>query len=158
MWWDAAGTGYCAAIFEENGGLGAWNWNYAELIPEFNSSSYQGICPDGWRIPNKSDWETLRQYIVEQYGVDTARVGAVLADEVGFGFGMKDDLHPYHGDGDWMIVAPIRSYIVAPDFQDGPFAGASGVLVDDRMSYSYWPADSYYYVFDPYFVRCIKND
>ena len=158
LWWDAAGTGYCAAIFEENGGLGAWNWNYAELIPEFNSSSYQGICPDGWRIPNKSDWETLRQYIVEQYGVDTARVGAVLADEVGFGFGMKDDLHPYHGDGDWMIVVPIRSYIVAPDFQDGPFAGASGVQIGDRMSYSYWPADSYYYVFDPYFVRCIKND
>ena len=156
LWWSADGVGYCAAIYEENGDMGAWTWNYAELMPNFNSSSYQGICPEGWRIPNKSDWKILQHYVMERYGVDSAGVGAVLADEIGFGFGMKNDLHPYHEDGDWMLASPIRSYIAVPDLQDGANVGASGVLVGNG-TYSYWWAEFYGYVFDTFIVRCIKN-
>jgi uncharacterized protein (TIGR02145 family) len=159
LWWGNGGVGYCAAIFEESDDWSSWTWNYTELMPNFNSSSYQGICPEGWRIPNKSDWEILQHYIMKLYGVDSARVGTVLADEIGFGFRMKNDLLPYHENGDWMFASPIRSYIAVPDFQDGAHVGASGVLVDDRMTYAYWMVKTYnyHYVYDTYLIRCIKN-
>ncbi|MDR0516290.1 MAG: hypothetical protein LBH25_04525 [Fibromonadaceae bacterium] len=29
----------------------------------FTASQRQGICPDGWRIPNNSDWDKLFRYV-----------------------------------------------------------------------------------------------
>ena len=156
LWWGAK-VGYCAEFFEENGGNDYWTWNYAELMPEFNSSYYQGICPEGWRIPNKSDWDVFSQYIMEEYGADSTKIGSILSDDVATGFGMKNVLHYVDAEQNWIFASSIRSYIAVPDFQLGRTEGIVGVQIDDGDRYAYWLNHDYHYVFDSYVVRCIKK-
>ena len=66
-----------------------WNWNYADYITPANQNAYQGVCPDGWRIPTWNDWETLLQNMAEQYGVERNKVLPALYDAVATGFDLK---------------------------------------------------------------------
>ena len=44
------------------------------LSQEYDAENYQGICPDGWRIPSVSDWEGLIHYIkTHNYSSTTPR-------------------------------------------------------------------------------------
>ncbi|MCR5377613.1 MAG: hypothetical protein K6E57_01415 [Fibrobacter sp.] len=44
------------------------------LSQEYDADNYQGICPDGWRIPSVSDWEGLIHYIkTHNYSSTTPR-------------------------------------------------------------------------------------
>lgn len=53
----------CYKNDEENcriyGGLYTWN----EAMQWSDLEGSQGICPDGWHIPSKSDWEELSEYL-----------------------------------------------------------------------------------------------
>ena len=66
-----------------------WTWNYADFITPSNQNSYQGICPDGWRIPTLDDWMTLLQNLGEQYGVEYGSAVIPLYDDVATGFGLN---------------------------------------------------------------------
>lgn len=68
-----------------------WTWNYTDYVTQFNQNAYQGVCPDGWRMPTFNDWKTLLKNMSEAYGFDS--VGTiVLYDEAATGFGLKDDV------------------------------------------------------------------
>ena len=157
LWNHDYGGGYCIDIVDSNGGIDNWTWNYTELMPEFKSDSYQGICPEGWRIPNKRDWKTLVHFVMEEYGIDSSRVGTILADDYASGFGMKNNLYVTDIDKNWIFVNSLHSYIAVPDFQIDRNAGASGVQINDRDYYTYRSAENYNYVFYRYVVRCIKR-
>lgn len=54
-----------------------YSWSAAmDIDSSFNSTIrtyfydevYQGICPDGWRIPDSDDWEDLKYYVEVQNG------------------------------------------------------------------------------------------
>ena len=70
-----------------NTSMRVWTWNYADLVPQ--SGSYQGICPDGWRIPAWNDWEILLKKMGERYGVDSYDVVPALYDEDATGFALN---------------------------------------------------------------------
>lgn len=67
----------------------SWTWNYTDYITPSNKDAYQGVCPDGWRIPTWNDWETLLQNMAEQYGVERNKVLPALYDAVATGFDLK---------------------------------------------------------------------
>jgi uncharacterized protein (TIGR02145 family) len=46
-----------------------YNWYAAKGIASFNSTTYKNICPSGWHIPTKSDWNKLVKFI--DSGADT---------------------------------------------------------------------------------------
>lgn len=47
------------ALCEKYGGLYQWN----EIMQYSTEEGTQGICPDGWRIPTKADFELLENYV-----------------------------------------------------------------------------------------------
>ena len=65
-----------------------------ESLPELTQKNYQGICPDGWRVPTWDDWKTLLQNMGDEYGIEYTKVGTVLYDEDGTGFGLYSVLEP----------------------------------------------------------------
>lgn len=45
-----------------------YSWNYAtgtQLGDIVESDTIKGICPEGWRLPNNNDWNTLAEFIAE---------------------------------------------------------------------------------------------
>jgi len=54
---------YCYENLESNctayGGLYQWN----EMMQYTSTSEAQGICPEGWHIPSKPEWESLFNYL-----------------------------------------------------------------------------------------------
>lgn len=61
--------------------------DYSQFIPPSRPVMHQGVCPDGWRIPNNTDWETLYKNIAERFDVDLYDVWDYLADSNATGFG-----------------------------------------------------------------------
>ncbi len=45
---------------------------------EAATGTYQGICPEGWRVPTGSDWDELMAFIVETLGIETYWIGDYL--------------------------------------------------------------------------------
>ena len=67
----------------------SWTWNYTDYITPSNKNAYQGVCPDGWRIPTFEDWKILLQNMGERYGVDQNDVLPALYDATATGFDLK---------------------------------------------------------------------
>lgn len=59
------------------------NFNYERILAAIDSvetatGSYQGICPEGWRVPTGGDWDELMAFIVETLGIETYWIGDYL--------------------------------------------------------------------------------
>ena len=64
-------------------------------LPELTQKNYQGICPDGWRVPTWNDWKTLLQNMGTEYGVEYDKVVPALYDETATGFGLNSIVPAY---------------------------------------------------------------
>jgi uncharacterized protein (TIGR02145 family) len=52
---------------------------YGALYNWFAVADSRGLCPAGWRIPTKNDWEAMRDYIITNYeGVTSSNVSNTL--------------------------------------------------------------------------------
>ncbi len=59
------------------------DFNYERILAAIDSvetatGSYQGICPEGWRVPTGGDWDELMAFIVETLGIETYWIGDYL--------------------------------------------------------------------------------
>ena len=169
----------CGAIlYGENDSEGnssrTWAWNYSDFITPSNQNSYQGICPDGWRIPTLEDWLTLLQNLGEQYGVDYGNVVMVLYDEAATGFGLNSIAKILGVEIDHVIVQGFSfyNYFVMADasYYTAEFFNMWEKFSGFNLSYpDRWHVLLYKYnnpemrqssLADPYTsaaVRCIKN-
>ena len=60
---------------------------------DLNPSGVQGICPQGWHLPSKVEWETLFEYVAEETGLtDDSDLGATLKATSGWDDIPGDDL------------------------------------------------------------------
>lgn len=65
-------------------------YNWAAAVGTDDATSYaggQGICPNGWRMPSKSDWATLRSTIQNLTGQE--KIGVYLVSSSGWNEGNK---------------------------------------------------------------------
>jgi uncharacterized protein (TIGR02145 family) len=155
-----------------------WTWNYTDFITPANQNSYQGICPDGWRIPTLEDWMTLLQNLGEQYGVDYGNVVPVLYDETATGFGMNSFAKILGVEVDHVIVQHFglynyfimadASYYVAEFFNMWQYKSGFSLKFPDVwhvLVYKYnnpdqlteWLQSNRAAPYEPGAVRCIKN-
>ncbi len=154
-----------------------WTWNYEDYITPSNQGSYQGICPDGWRVPTYDDWKTLLQNLGEQYGVHYDSVDPVLYDSVATGFNMESHLLVlgssykmlirYIGFYNYFVVADTRFYEVEffnrwswDDGFDLQFSSAEHATIQKENNMEQYPEFFQNDFRDPYqtaAVRCIKD-
>ena len=152
---------YCKSLYPEGiltmlgEGDAYWKWNYADYLSQSNVMSYQGVCPDGWRLPNQRDWKALFEYVTSQ-GVTYA----ALADEAATGFNMKS-LVLIRDDENWQKYEP--SFVAVPDIEKGygqsGYSSAAGMGGCSVMVDGGCPVSAHYrYDFAStfYSVRCIK--
>jgi len=153
-----------------------WTWNYTDFIPQSKLNSYQGVCPDGWRISTWSDWEILLKELGERYGVDYYNVVPALYDEVATGFGMNagvrvwfneimgwvsTSLKPQFANG--FVVADVPMYFVGFFLRGDLWRRGFGFDLSGETYHAFVymithdlpgsPYDPY----DTYAVRCIKK-
>jgi len=51
-----------------------------EESSELNPSNVQGICPAGWHLPSKAEWEQLRTHLIANgYNYDDSTIGNKIA-------------------------------------------------------------------------------
>ena len=64
----------------------AYNWKALTKNSTTTNVNAQGICPDGWHIPDDTEWGVLRSYTGNYYGCgdDTTSVAKSLADVSGW--------------------------------------------------------------------------
>jgi len=96
MWFEnnPCDTLFFDVVDSTNGDTYTRNWysNFADIVEKSKVNSYQGICPDGWRIPTSDDWVSLLRHLGNQYGVGYGDVVPVLYDEVATGFGLNSSV------------------------------------------------------------------
>jgi uncharacterized protein (TIGR02145 family) len=168
--------GYCDAKYPESAYAFYLDYMKPELKTE--SASYQGVCPDGWRIPNVQDWSTLIENIADvygirdeiksnDYGVQSDNLGSILNDDYAAGFGYTAAFGVDVGDTG-------RRQVVSLEYTGG-YAALPSLLSDDSnetLLQTYFDfritkqqgieaklqkVDNAYSLQVPVFVRCIKN-
>ena len=72
------------SLFPKYGYL--YNWNALTNNSPVNNVDAQGICPDGWHVPDDAEWLVLRNYTGHYYGCgdDTTSVAKALAGVSGW--------------------------------------------------------------------------
>ncbi|WP_173475745.1 FISUMP domain-containing protein [Fibrobacter succinogenes] len=154
-----------------------WTWNYDDFVISSNRNSYQGVCPDGWRIPTAADWMTLLQNLGNEYDVDYEYVVPTLYDETATGFGLNAHAKAwfdetlqivrfqYNGFSNAFVIVDKPLYIAEFFDRWSPRCGFgiySCGVVDHTFIFGYW---NLHLIDDDYhrsttktaFVRCIKN-
>ena len=157
----------CDSLYGDVCGKGVNDWTYGltEYMSDRNKDSYQGVCPEGWRIPTLNDWYSLLQMMGEQYGVDSKKIALALYGEDATGFGLKKDVDEIWVDveGQWISVssswltrfvvadARVRSITFYAE-QDG-FTPSKIWLIDSEELWYHSIGNTFYA--SP--VRCIKE-
>lgn len=85
--------------FEERG----YSYNWPALMHgydgnEADPSGVQGICPDGWHVPNHAEWVQLTNYVSSQSqyvcGDNSANIAKALASQLGWSNNGGDECRP----------------------------------------------------------------
>ncbi|SIO39062.1 FISUMP domain-containing protein [Fibrobacter sp. UWB11] len=142
-----------------------WSYGYVEYMSDKNKDDYQGVCPDGWRIPTADDWRKLLHIMGDAYGVEPLESGVVLYDDYATGFGMEkvvtdmyinEELGWISIDNSWWVRFLVADAAV---YSIGFFRENEGLPLN-KLGYSdgheptfFTPGDNYYSAF----VRCIKK-
>lgn len=131
-------TGECAVLDTARnlyeyceGKYGRGILDISQVVPESKPVLYQGVCPDGWRLPNKNDWAILQENIHAQ--------GASLTDIYGSGFGYKDVMTVSFVDAEVpKLLVTNREYNLSARFIAVPERIANGLYSNffNWMAYS----------------------
>jgi len=100
------------ASCEKYGSL--YTWAAAMNLPkEYNDSLaedllkdvHQGVCPDGWHVPNVSDWEELKRFVLANNGGEGVGVSLKAVDTWQDGDAPGNDRFGYNAKGVGMVTA-----------------------------------------------------
>jgi uncharacterized protein (TIGR02145 family) len=136
-----------------------------------NGGYVQGICPDGWHLPMKKEWQQLYDYVVANDMVALDRAGDPIPDAVGKaiasseGWTWPKDYERGPQDGDIFVNQHLNN---ATGFNGKPvgFLGLDDVWYQENESCGWWSSmireDADYYCYptrmfssDKYFIVCV---
>ncbi len=143
---------YCARTYWDGCRL-----DLSQTVSNTKPVVHRGVCPDGWRIPNKEDWMILEQNIATR--------GASLTDAYGSGFGYAEPMALKYVDSETPMLRVLYRktgrFASVPDVDDTENKPAIVYMMGKGFS-SASIKDAYgnLYFFElnnEAFVRCIKN-
>jgi uncharacterized protein (TIGR02145 family) len=151
------------------------SFDYSKFISAERPVVHQGVCPEGWRIPNKADWDILLKNLSAYYGVNVENTGSFLIDDYATGFGLKQPAQiKYGSDGRLNTGYNFNLFAMIPDVDVGVdsidfesfefpeyfvhfFLYSAGVGMSNGKVYYPSPYDAPGATGTETFVRCIKN-
>ena len=101
--------GYCSSKYGSECGF-----DYTVLNSQSGTKTRQGVCPEGWRMPNESDWSILYENMSSQ--------GASLKDAYESGFGYQEAMTLKVDDVDPRVIRTLNrehfnsKFVSIPDF------------------------------------------
>lgn len=134
----------------------------------WNSEVLNSACPAGWRIPNTTDFNTLRNYVIQQYGGDAGvhlkqgaywnyRAGKQYLGDNKTGFGMPGSGHYSGGSFYYNSTDGMGNHYMDYGYL-GSYDGSYGYYGyapynNKEFTWTYhWGWYSYYFP-----IRCIKQ-
>ena len=118
-----------------------------------------GICPPGWHLPTKTEWETL---FTEVGGQSTA--GKVFKSQKGwYNKGIGTDAYGFSAlpAGDWFFLRKFDSCVLSTNFWSATQDDGDCDDCAYNMHLSYDNENAGLFVSSPHFgfsVRCLKNE
>ena len=113
------------------------------------SAKHQGICPDGWHIPTRGEWETLIKYVDPASATSQISTSNNAGKKLREEFGFATQLYYYEGD---------RRNFYWTATQNGSGYSSAGA---GRYMISYSDSRFYYYSNSAKIaknnIRCVKN-
>lgn len=99
------------------------SFDYSKFISAERPVVHQGVCPEGWRVPNKNDWDILLKNISAYYGVGVMYAGDYLIDDYATGFGLKRVFRFNKGEinmeGGGILISDFGiNFAMVPDVDD----------------------------------------
>ena len=142
-----------------------WSYGYVEYMADKNKDDYQGVCPDGWRIPTADDWKKLLQIMGDAYGVDSLESGVVLYDDEATGFGMEKVVEEIFVEEEtgWMSISSswwIQFIVADAPIYSLTFYGKNAGMPLNMLGVGVGPETTFFTPVDNFysaFVRCIKK-
>lgn len=157
----------CDSLYGDVCGKGVNDWTYGltEYMSDRNKDSYQGVCPEGWRIPTVNDWNSLLQMIGGQYGVESKKIALALFGEDATGFGIEKDVDELRVDVEDQRISVSSSWWTQFLVADARVRNVTlykerGGLTPDKVWFSdveelWYHSIGYTFYAAP--VRCIKE-
>ena len=155
----------------------AYNWKALTKLSTTTNVDAQGICPDGWHIPDENEFARLGDYVGMHYacGENTASVAKALASETGWNASTANcspgatptnnnltgfSAYPAGGHYNYSFnqgeQAHLWSRSVYYTFDSSPYYSYAFVY---KISYNGQTLSRNSYSYDRAFpVRCVRND
>ena len=118
--------------------------------------TYQGICPDGWHLPDANEWKTLREYVEEKVNARSLDYHADVMAIAGFGESDKKNGNKYAVKIDSTFDGVNNSDLVKSTVISIYSNGAKWVYVSRKAKYDPEQAKTYLGK-NEVFVRCVKD-
>jgi uncharacterized protein (TIGR02145 family) len=142
-----------------------YDWSTAmEISTSYNSSKWggsdvkhQGICPSGWHLPSRKDWETLVDYAGSSAAYKKLKSAYGWRDDSGdgtddFGFSALPGGYRYF-DGNFYDAGYLGNWWTATEYDgSNAYNWDMGSYYDGVNNYHF-----YNYKSNGYSVRCVKN-
>jgi len=154
---------YCNDDSEEQCNLYGGLYQWDEMMEYSNGFGVKGICPEGWRLPEASDWDELIQSLggdliaggkMKSIGTVEAGTGLWFAPNTGAsnssGFNLQPAGYMYGSDG--IMGTGYAAILWSSDYQSG--YPKSYVLSYDTEDVFAWDAE----VLSGFSVRCLLSD
>lgn len=128
------------------GGLYAWN----EIMKYSNTEGAQGICPQGWRIPKKSDFEAL----TSQSGVNGLSLQSTVNGSGATNATNFTALLPGHrlSSGDFDYLTNKTDFWTSTEYTNNSYAYSMSLIKAGNAI-----DKTFFHKSLGYSVRCIKN-
>jgi uncharacterized protein (TIGR02145 family) len=147
---------------EVSGGCDRYGSLYQSARAIDYTNSGKNICPEGWRVPSKSDWEKMAENVPKTGGRDAMVVGGKVGfNGQYFGYGS----YTFEYDTFDNIIDTIYSFFRFAEevrylsLTSRPHQQATRAQFYFGLTYNYEGIDLLWGDFDGYYyVRCVKED
>ena len=146
--------GHNQAVIDNWGRL--YNWKAATRGQVYNGTPVQGICPNGWHIPTKAEYQELMQGAGDQYSAGTPYAFLVCKNNTWTASSVTGSPGAGVGGGASVTRTDFAAYpagIIRP-----AYSGGAAVYTNPENQgnvANFWCADANVY---PYFCALIYND
>lgn len=112
----------------------SWNDSYGALYNWYATIDPNGLCPEGWHVPDYDDWKELTNHIGGTYSPNGSRLKSCRQVNSPLGDECNTTEHPRWGDGTYSYGTDNYGFSGLP----GGYRGGSGLFISIGYKGYWW--------------------